>query len=138
MPLSIWMFVKEIQQLSNRDQEEYILYYVHNTRFQLLGDIFLMQLKSIYNKYQEGYTTICQLFENLVFCLLYLILYKNQQFVIYIEKYILVKITKEIKKLISSFRLRKQAIDIFLESFESFLYVKIDREYQRHGFSLDF
>lgn len=76
--------------------------------------------------------TLCQLFENPVFCLLYLILYKDQQFIIYIEKYGRSKIKEEIDKLISSPRLRKQTIDVFLESFKSFLYKEVNRKHQRY------
>lgn len=64
---------------------------MHSVRFESLGNMFLIQLKSIHSKYKESCTTIYQLFENPMFQMLYLILYKNQQFVIYIEKYVLCK-----------------------------------------------
>lgn len=35
-------------------------------------------------------------------------------------------------KLISSFQLQKQTVDVFPKNFEIFLYVNFDKEYQRH------
>lgn len=49
------------------------------------------------------------------------------------EKYGQAKITREMDKLISSPWLRKKAANVSSESFESFLYVKVDRENQRHA-----
>lgn len=45
------------------------------------------------------------------------------------EKYSWAKIKIEINKLISNRRLRKKVADVFLKSFESFLYIKIDKEH---------
>ena len=47
-------------------------------------------------------------------------LYKDQQFDMYMIQYSQKKIKKEIDKLISSSQLRKQVADIFFESFEIF------------------
>ncbi len=66
---------------------KYVLYYAYCTIFELLGNVFLTQLKSIRNRHQEGYTTLCQLLENPMLYLLHLMLYKDRQFVIYMEKY---------------------------------------------------
>ena len=95
--------------------------------------MFLIQLKSIHNRHQKSCTTLCQLFENLILRSLHLILYKNRRFVIYMEKYVWAKIKKEIDKLISSSSLKKKATDISPESFKSFLYVKVGKEYRRHA-----
>lgn len=59
MPPLIEILLDDIQQLLNKDYMEYVLYYIHFARFELLGNVFLMQLKFIYNKYQEGYTILC-------------------------------------------------------------------------------
>ena len=59
-------------------------------------------------------------------------LHKNWQFVTYMEKYSWAKIKKEMDKLISSLHLRKQATNVSPESFESFLYVEVNREHWRH------
>lgn len=48
-------------------------------------------------------------------------------------KYSRKKVKKEMNKLISSPQLRKQAADISPESFETFLYVDVNREHQRHA-----
>lgn len=56
---------------------EYNLYYIYNTRFDLLNNIFFMQLEYIYNKHQKNCITIYQLFKNLMLYLIYLMLYKN-------------------------------------------------------------
>ena len=94
-----------------------------------MGNVFLTHLKSIYSKYQKSYATVCQLFKNPVLRPLHLILYKDWQFITYIEKYIQAKVTEEMNKLILSSRLRKQAIDVFMKNFESFSYIEIDRAY---------
>lgn len=73
----VWMSVEEVRQLSNRDWLEHILYNARINRFELLGDVFLTQLKSIQSRYPESYTTICQLLENPVFRPLHLMLYKD-------------------------------------------------------------
>lgn len=49
------------------------------------------------------------------------------------EKYNQAKIKKEMYKLISSLCLKKQAVNVFLKSFESFLYIKFNRKYQRYA-----
>ncbi len=87
MPTSGWMFVDKVQQLPNRDRVEYVLYHARCAGFKLLGDMFLMQLKSICNRHQKSCTTLCQLLENPVFRPLHLMLYKDWQFVTYMEKY---------------------------------------------------
>ena len=115
------MPVDKIRQFLNRDYVEHVLYYAYCIGFELLGDLFLTQLKCICNKYQEGYTTLYQLFENLVLCLLHIMLYKNRQFILYMEKYGHAKIKKEMNKLTSSSPLKKQAADIFPENLKSFL-----------------
>lgn len=56
-------------------------------------------------------------------------LYKNQRLDTYITKYSWKKIKEEMDKLILSPQLRKQATDLFLESFEIFSYVEVDREH---------
>lgn len=111
---------------------EYVLYYVHSIEFDLLNNIFLIQLKFIYNRYQKSYIIKYQLFKNLVFYLLYLILYKNQQFVTYIEKYNQVKITKKINQLTLNLRFRTKILNIFSKSFKSFLYIKINKKHQKY------
>lgn len=112
---------------------EHILYHVHSTGFEFMSNMSLIQLKSIRRKYQKDCTTLCQLFKNLVFYPLHLILHKNQRFITYIEKYIWAKIKKDMDKLISSSCFRKQVIDIWSKSFKSFSYVKIDRKYQKYA-----
>lgn len=69
---------------------------------------------------------------NLVFYMLYLILHKDRQFVIYMEKYGQAKVMEEMNKLISSLLLKKLVTDVSAESFKLFSYVEIDRKYQRH------
>ncbi len=59
-------------------------------------------------------------------------LLKDQRFENYMVKYSREKVKEEMDKLISSFRLRKQATNIYPENFETFLYVDVDREHQRH------
>ena len=86
---------------------EHVLYYARSAGFKSIGNVFLTQLKSIHSRYQESYITICQLLENPVFYPLHLMLYKDWQFVTYIEKYYWAKVTKEMDKLILSPRLRK-------------------------------
>ena len=112
---------------------KHVIYHTRCIGFELLDDLFLTQLKSIRNRHQEGCITLCQLLENPVLRPLYLMLHKDRRFVIYMEKYGWAKIKKEMDKLISSPRLKKQAADISLESFESFLYVEVDKEHQRHA-----
>lgn len=104
----------------------------------MLGNIFLTQLKSIHSKYQESCAIVYQLLKNLVFRLLHLILHKDWQFIIYIEKYIWAKVMEEINKLISSPHLRKQVLDISLESFELFSYIEIDRKHQKYALFTQF
>ena len=131
MSTSISMHIEKVQQLSDEDRVEHVLYHVCNAGFELMGDMFLMQLKSIHSRYQKNFITVCQLLKNPLFYLLHLMLYKDRQFVIYMEKYGRVKVMEEIYQLILSPHLRKKTSDISLESFESFSYVEIDSEYQR-------
>ncbi len=126
------MLVDEVQQLPDKNRVKHVLYYTRCARFELLDDIFLTQLKSIRNRHQESYTSLCQLLKNPVLRPLHLILYKDRQFVTYIEKYSWAKNKKKINKLISSPCLRKQAAHIFSKSFKSFLYVEVDKKYGRH------
>lgn len=91
--------------------------------------MFLTQLKSLRSKHQKSYATIYQLFENLVLHPIHLMLYKDWQFVTYMEKYNWAKIKIEIDKLISSLRLQKQATNVSLENFESFSYIKVVKKY---------
>ena len=112
---------------------EYVLYYIHITRLEFLGNVFFMQLKVIDNRYQESYITICQLFKNLIFCPLYLMLYKNQQFIIYIEKYDYTKIIKEMDKLILSPYFRKRVTNISPNSFKLFSFIEIYHNYQKYA-----
>lgn len=52
MPLSVQMPAKEVRQLSDRDWVEHVLsYYAYSTGFELLGDMFLIQLKFIHSRY---------------------------------------------------------------------------------------
>ena len=132
MPASVRMPVDEVRQLSDRDCVEHVLYHARCAGFESLGNVFLTQLKSIRNRHQEGCTTLCQLLENPVLRPLHLMLHKDRRFVTYMEKYGRAKIKEEMDKLISSPRLRKQAANISPESFESFSYVEVDREHQRH------
>lgn len=132
MLASVWMPVEDVQQLSDRDRVEHLLYYTRSAGFKLLGDVFLTQLKSICSRIQEGCRTVCQLLENPVFHSLHLMLYKDRRFVTYMEKYGRAKVTEEMNQLISTPRLRKKASDIFLESFKSFSYVEIDRKHRRY------
>ncbi len=133
MRASVWMPVDEVRQLRNKDRVKHVLYYACYSGFELLGDLFLTQLKSIRNRHQEGCTTLCQLLENPVLRPLHLMLYKDRRFVIYMEKYGRAKIKEEMNKSISSPRLKKQVADVPPESFESFLYVEVDREHRRHA-----
>lgn len=55
--------------------------------------------------------------------------HKNWQLVLYIKKYGWAKIKKKMNKLILSLHLKKQATDIFLESFKSFSYIKVDKKH---------
>ena len=56
---------------------EHVIYYLYSVEFELLGNLFLTELKSIYSRHQKGYATIYQIIENLVLHLLQLILYKD-------------------------------------------------------------
>lgn len=58
--------------------------------------------------------------------------YKNRWFDMYIVKYSQEKVKEEMDKLILSPQLRKQALDIFPESFKIFSYVDVDRKHCRH------
>lgn len=55
---------------------EHILYHARSARFELLGDVFLTQLKSIPNRHQEGCATVHQLLENPVLRPVHLMLIK--------------------------------------------------------------
>lgn len=59
-------------------------------------------------------------------------LYKDWHIVTYMEKYGEAKITKKINQLILSFYLGKNTLDIFLESFEIFLYIEINKKHQKY------
>lgn len=61
-------------------------------------------------------------------------LYKDEQFNMYIVKCRQKKVQKEIDILILSLQIGKNMADIFFKSFETFLYVDIDEEYCRHTF----
>lgn len=123
------MPLEEVHMLPDRDCVEHVLYHTRTARFRLLGDVFLMQLGCICSRHQEDCTTICKLLENPVLCPVPLMLLKDQQFENYMVKYNKEKVKKEMDKLISSSRLRKQAADVSPESFEIFSYVNINREY---------
>ena len=96
------MPLEEICILPDRDCVKYILYYVCIARFGSLGNVFLTQLECIHSSYQEGCTTVCQLFENPVLYPIYLMLLKDQRFENYMVKYSREKVNKEMDKLISS------------------------------------
>lgn len=51
MLASVWMSVNEVQQLPNRNRVENILYHARCAGFELLSNVFLTQLKSIYNRH---------------------------------------------------------------------------------------
>lgn len=52
------MLLNNISILLDINCVKYILYHIYITRFDILGDIFFMQLKCIGNRYQEDYITI--------------------------------------------------------------------------------
>lgn len=91
-----------------------------------------IQVRCIYNKYQKGCTIVCRLHKNLVICLIYLMLLKDQRFGNYMIKYNKEKVNKEIDKLISGLQLQKQIINISLKSFEIFLYIDVDKNHWRY------
>lgn len=43
------------------------------------------------------------------------------------------KVKQELDRLISGLQLKKQVADIFLEGFKTFLYVDVDKKYERHA-----
>lgn len=88
------MSLKDVRMLWDRDCIKYILYHIYIAGFQLLGDIFLTQLRCESSRYQKGCIIIYQLLENPVFCLIYLILLQNQGFENYIAKYNKKKVKK--------------------------------------------
>ncbi len=79
---------------------EHVLYHARSVGFDSLGEVFLTQLGYIENRYQEGYNTVCCLFEDSRLCPLYLILHQDQRFDTYIVKYSQRKVKKEMDKLI--------------------------------------
>ncbi len=79
---------------------EYVPYNAGYAEFELLSNVFLMQLKSICNRHQKNCITLYQLFENPVLHLLSLMLHKDRRFVTYMEKYGWAKIKEEMGKLI--------------------------------------
>lgn len=93
--------------LLDRNCIKYVLYHTYIIRFDLLSDVFLTQLGYICSRHQEDCSTICQLLENPVFYLVYLMLLKNQRFENYIVKYSRKKVIKEIDMLISSLLLQE-------------------------------
>lgn len=69
--------------------------------------------------------------KNLILYPIYLMLYKNWQFNTYMIKYSQIKIKNKKNKWISSFWLRKQPANIFLEGFEIFLYIEVDKKHSK-------
>lgn len=61
-------------------------------------------------------------------------LYKNWQFVTYMEKYRQEKNKEKINKWILSPYLKKQATNISLKSFKLFLYMEVNKQHQKHLF----
>ena len=127
------MPLEDVCMLPDRDRVEHVLYHALSAGFDSLGDMFLTHLRCIQNKHQKDCNIVYCLLENPGLRPLHLMLHKDQRFYMYIVKYSWKKIKKEIDKLISSPQFRKQAADISLESFETFLYIDVNRKHRRHA-----